>query len=81
MTAFVQGEVEQIALMKPKASNENDDGMLEYLEDIIGSSRLKVIVSQFLLLVLSTIVVTIFNMFVFSLLIEMKCFISGNFFF
>ncbi|MCP9263316.1 Structural maintenance of chromosomes protein 4 [Dirofilaria immitis] len=42
---ILQGEVEQIALMKPKALNENDDGMLEYLEDIIGSSRLKVIVS------------------------------------
>lgn len=38
---ILQGEVEQIALMKPKALNENDDGMLEYLEDIIGSSRLK----------------------------------------
>lgn len=39
---LIQGEVEQIALMKPKALTENDDGMLEYLEDIIGSSRLKV---------------------------------------
>jgi structural maintenance of chromosome 4 len=27
--------------MKPKALNENEEGMLEYLEDIIGSSRLK----------------------------------------
>lgn len=27
--------------MKPKAPNENEEGMLEYLEDIIGSSRLK----------------------------------------
>uniref|UniRef100_A0A0N4TDA1 SMC_N domain-containing protein n=1 Tax=Brugia pahangi TaxID=6280 RepID=A0A0N4TDA1_BRUPA len=44
---ILQGEVEQIALMKPKALNENDDGMLEYLEDIIGSSRLKVIVFLF----------------------------------
>ncbi|KAH7698323.1 SMC familyC-terminal domain containing protein, partial [Aphelenchoides avenae] len=35
------GEVEQISLMKPKAQTENDEGMLEYLEDIIGSSRLK----------------------------------------
>lgn len=34
--------------MKPKALNENDDGMLEYLEDIIGSSRLKVIIFPFL---------------------------------
>ncbi|CAG9533819.1 unnamed protein product [Cercopithifilaria johnstoni] len=39
---ILQGEVEQIALMKPKALSENDDGMLEYLEDIIGSSRLKI---------------------------------------
>uniref|UniRef100_A0A0N5AHP7 Structural maintenance of chromosomes protein n=1 Tax=Syphacia muris TaxID=451379 RepID=A0A0N5AHP7_9BILA len=39
---ILQGEVEQIALMKPKAQNENDNGMLEYLEDIIGSSRLKI---------------------------------------
>ena len=27
--------------MKPKAENKNEEGMLEYLEDIIGSSRLK----------------------------------------
>merc|ERR1712025_366360 len=38
---ILQGEVEQIALMKPKGQNENDEGMLEYLEDIIGSSRFK----------------------------------------
>lgn len=38
---ILQGEVEQIALMKPKAQNENDTGMLEFLEDIIGSSRFK----------------------------------------
>ncbi|KAI1287354.1 Structural maintenance of chromosomes protein 4 [Halotydeus destructor] len=38
---ILQGEVEQIALMKPKAENENDTGMLEFLEDIIGSTRLK----------------------------------------
>uniref|UniRef100_A0A915KH72 RecF/RecN/SMC N-terminal domain-containing protein n=1 Tax=Romanomermis culicivorax TaxID=13658 RepID=A0A915KH72_ROMCU len=37
---ILQGEVEQIALMKPKALQEGEDGMLEYLEDIIGSSRL-----------------------------------------
>ena len=36
-----QGEVEQIAMMKPKGQNENDDGMLEFLEDIIGSNRFK----------------------------------------
>ena len=39
---ILQGEVEQISQMKPKAENPNEEGMLEYLEDIIGSSRLKV---------------------------------------
>ncbi|XP_067127627.1 structural maintenance of chromosomes protein 4 [Centruroides vittatus] len=38
---ILQGEVEQIAMMKPKGQNENDTGMLEFLEDIIGSSRFK----------------------------------------
>ena len=38
---ILQGEVEQISMMKPKGDNPNDEGMLEYLEDIIGSSRLK----------------------------------------
>ena len=37
---ILQGEVEQIALMPPKAKNEHDEGLLEYLEDIIGTSRL-----------------------------------------
>ena len=27
--------------MKPKAANEHDDGLLEYLEDIIGTSKYK----------------------------------------
>ena len=27
--------------MKPKAANENDDGLLEYLEDIIGTAKYK----------------------------------------
>lgn len=36
-----QGEVEQIAMMKPKGQTEHEEGMLEYLEDIIGSCRLK----------------------------------------
>lgn len=27
--------------MKPKAQNENDDGLLEYLEDIIGTAKYK----------------------------------------
>lgn len=37
---ILQGEVEQIAMMKPKGQTEHDEGMLEYLEDIIGSGRL-----------------------------------------
>lgn len=28
-------------MMKPKGQNQHDEGMLEYLEDIIGSERLK----------------------------------------
>merc|ERR1712071_199417 len=39
---ILQGEVEQIALMKPKGLTENDAGMLEFLEDIVGTSRFKV---------------------------------------
>ena len=33
---ILQGEVESISLMKPKALTEHDTGMLEFLEDIIG---------------------------------------------
>ncbi|KAL6067100.1 Structural maintenance of chromosomes protein 4 [Balamuthia mandrillaris] len=36
---ILQGEVEQIALMKPRGQNKNDVGMLEYLEDLIGSNE------------------------------------------
>lgn len=36
---ILQGEVEQIAMMKPKAVMAHEDGLLEYLEDIIGSNR------------------------------------------
>merc|ERR1712106_414560 len=36
---ILQGEVEQIAMMKPKGLTEHDTGMLEFLEDIVGSSR------------------------------------------
>ena len=36
-----QGEVEQISLMKPKAPNEHEDGMLEYMEDIVGTNVYK----------------------------------------
>ncbi|XP_066938729.1 structural maintenance of chromosomes protein 4 [Macrobrachium rosenbergii] len=38
---ILQGEVEQIAMMRPKALTEHDTGMLEFLEDIVGSSRFK----------------------------------------
>uniref|UniRef100_A0A8C5BY57 Structural maintenance of chromosomes 4 n=1 Tax=Gadus morhua TaxID=8049 RepID=A0A8C5BY57_GADMO len=38
---ILQGEVEHIAMMKPKGQTVHDDGMLEYMEDIIGSCRLK----------------------------------------
>ena len=33
---ILQGEVESISLMKPKALTEHDTGMLEFLEDIVG---------------------------------------------
>ena len=36
---ILQGEVEQISLMPPKGAKEGEDGMLEYLEDIVGSNR------------------------------------------
>ncbi|XP_968011.2 structural maintenance of chromosomes protein 4 [Tribolium castaneum] len=38
---ILQGEVEEIAMMKCKGANENEIGMLEYLEDIIGTHRYK----------------------------------------
>eukprot|EP00741_Cyanophora_paradoxa_P003506 tig00000711_g3404.t1 len=34
---ILQGEVESISLMPPKARNEHEEGLLEYLEDIIGT--------------------------------------------
>ena len=36
---ILQGEVEQISLMKPKGLTENETGLLEYLEDIIGTNK------------------------------------------
>ncbi|KAJ1691122.1 hypothetical protein LUZ63_015277 [Rhynchospora breviuscula] len=36
---ILQGEVEQISLMKPKSQGPNDEGFLEYLEDIIGTKQ------------------------------------------
>ena len=35
---LLQGEVEQIAMMKPKGQNPHEDGLLEYMEDIIGTN-------------------------------------------
>ncbi|KAJ3576089.1 hypothetical protein NP233_g661 [Leucocoprinus birnbaumii] len=40
-SSFRHGEVESIAQMKPKGSTEHEDGLLEYLEDIIGTSDYK----------------------------------------
>ena len=37
----VQGEVEQISMMKPIAQGPHDTGLLEYLEDIIGTDKYK----------------------------------------
>lgn len=42
VTFFLKGEVEQISMMKPKGPSEHESGMLEYLEDIVGTSRFKV---------------------------------------
>lgn len=36
---ILQGEVEMISMMAPKGKNEGDEGLLEYLEDIIGSNH------------------------------------------
>jgi structural maintenance of chromosome 4 len=36
---ILQGEVEQIAMMKPKSQAPHEEGLLEYLEDIIGSNK------------------------------------------
>ncbi|CUS22533.1 LAQU0S06e00188g1_1 [Lachancea quebecensis] len=43
---ILQGEVESIAQMKPKAEKESDDGLLEYLEDIIGTAKYKPLIEQ-----------------------------------
>lgn len=36
---ILQGEVEMISMMPPKGKTESDEGLLEYLEDIIGSNK------------------------------------------
>ncbi|GAA5870268.1 hypothetical protein JCM1840_001607 [Sporobolomyces johnsonii] len=38
---ILQGEVESIAQMKPKGATDQDEGLLEYLEDIIGTAKYK----------------------------------------
>ncbi len=43
---ILQGEVESISLLKAKAANENEEGLLEYLEDIIGTIRYKPILEE-----------------------------------
>jgi structural maintenance of chromosome 4 len=35
---ILQGEVEMISMMQPKSGKEDSPGLLEYLEDIIGSN-------------------------------------------
>ena len=39
LVCTLQGEVEQISMMKPKGVNPGDTGLLEYLEDIIGTDK------------------------------------------
>eukprot|EP00916_Digyalum_oweni_P005893 GHVL01010197.1.p1 GENE.GHVL01010197.1~~GHVL01010197.1.p1 ORF type:complete len:454 (-),score=104.86 GHVL01010197.1:974-2335(-) len=43
---ILQGEVEQIAMMKPKAVNEGECGLLEYLEDIIDTASYKSLIEE-----------------------------------
>ncbi|KAK0555450.1 Structural maintenance of chromosomes protein 4 [Tilletia horrida] len=43
---ILQGEVESIAQMPPKAKTEHEEGLLEYLEDIIGTSEFKVPIEE-----------------------------------
>lgn len=43
---ILQGEVENIAQMRPKAEKEGDDGLLEYLEDIIGTAKYKPLIES-----------------------------------
>ncbi|KAJ1973421.1 Structural maintenance of chromosomes protein 4, partial [Dimargaris verticillata] len=43
---ILQGEVESISQMKPKAQTEHEEGLLEYLEDIIGTSKYKEPINQ-----------------------------------
>lgn len=38
--------MEQIALMKPKATNPHEEGFLEYIEDIIGTNKYKPLIEE-----------------------------------
>ncbi|GFS58401.1 structural maintenance of chromosomes protein 4 [Trichonephila clavipes] len=44
---ILQGEIELISMMKPKAASAQETGMLEYIEDIIGSDRFIKPISHF----------------------------------
>ncbi|CAI2349315.1 unnamed protein product [Caenorhabditis sp. 36 PRJEB53466] len=43
---ILQGEVEAIALMKPTSKSTNEQGMLEYIEDIVGTDRFVVPIAK-----------------------------------
>lgn len=43
---ILQGEVESIAQMKPKGATEHEEGLLEYLEDIIGTNRYEKLIEE-----------------------------------
>ncbi|AQZ17064.1 SMC4 (YLR086W) [Zygosaccharomyces parabailii] len=43
---ILQGEVENIAQMRSKAEKEGEDGLLEYLEDIIGTAKYKPLIEE-----------------------------------
>ncbi|GAV52788.1 hypothetical protein ZYGR_0AI00700 [Zygosaccharomyces rouxii] len=43
---ILQGEVENIAQMKSKAEREGEDGLLEYLEDIIDTAKYKPLIEK-----------------------------------
>ncbi|CEF59634.1 Structural maintenance of chromosomes protein 4 [Strongyloides ratti] len=38
---ILQGEVEKISLLKPKADKQGEDSLLDFLDEIIGTSRFK----------------------------------------
>lgn len=43
---ILQGEVELISQMKPRGEQENEVGLLEYIEDIIGTARYKPVIEN-----------------------------------